>query len=211
MRTERWDEDGRVAFVLAGLDDRYRAAARGLGFGEERDAFARWFPAGSTEVDRAYDGFTKAIGPMLRQKAGEEPVPWADALRAVIAATDDQGVDWWLVGSEALAVLAVMAPLLSSALVAPVAPVGETPGWFCAWWCRVFVGACVDIAGDTFAWVDQPEPADFGPHAVARLESVVWEGHRLRVPPLGLQRAVNLRRRRQAVVAAFDWTRRTAG
>jgi hypothetical protein len=45
---------------------------------------------------------------------------------------------------------------------------------------------------------------DFGPAAASRLETVTWEGHALRVPPLGLQRAVNQRRGRAETVAAID-------
>jgi hypothetical protein len=104
VRVERWEADGRVGFALTGLGRGYHGAARDLGFGEERGAFVRWFPPGSTAVDEAHAGFADAIAAMLRQKAGEEPVPWEQALRAIVDATAGTAIDWWLAGSVALAV-----------------------------------------------------------------------------------------------------------
>jgi hypothetical protein len=54
------------------------------------------------------------------------------------------------------------------------------------------------------AGVDVPWPADFGPVAASRLETVTWESWQLRVPPLDLQRAVSQRRGLTARVALID-------
>ena len=47
-------------------------------------------------------------------------------------------------------------------------------------------------------------PADFGPAAAARLQTVAFEDWMIRVPPLDLQRAVNQRRGLTERVAMID-------
>jgi hypothetical protein len=44
------------------------------------------------------------------------------------------------------------------------------------------------------AWVDAPEPSDFGPVAWSRRTPIAWCGIDVAVPPLDLQLAVTRRR-----------------
>ncbi|MBN1967560.1 MAG: hypothetical protein JW910_23090, partial [Anaerolineae bacterium] len=62
------------------------------------------------------------------------------------------------------------------------------------WFCRAWLGARVEWVGEVAAWVDEPEPCDYGPVALARAEVVAWRGHAIHVPPLDLQLAVCARR-----------------
>ncbi len=115
-------------------------------------------------------------------------------------------IDWWLVGSAALAVrglaatprdvdLAVddagarcLGEALLDDLIEPVVPV---EGWVCDWFGRAFPGALVEWVGGVDECADQPAPSDFGPTAASRRETVSWRGHRLHVPPLDLQLTVS--------------------
>jgi hypothetical protein len=73
-----------------------------------------------------------------------------------------------------------------------VEPVTRLEGWVAEWGGRAFHGAL-------FEWVANVDPAlDAEPHeqgraAASRLETVIWCGHRVRVPPLELQLATAIR------------------
>ena len=57
--------------------------------------------------------------------------------------------------------------------------------------------ACrIDIASDPQACLDDPEPVDCGPYALANLQTIKWEGFRVRIPPIELQLNANRRRER---------------
>jgi hypothetical protein len=170
--------------------------------------WSRTFPRGTPHVDRAWENFQRLIEPCLRQSAGIDPVPWAEALAEVCRRLAGTDIDWWLTGSAALAVRGIaVAPgdldrvvsdegahrlgdLLLDGLIEPVAPAD----WFCRWWGRAMLGARVEWVGGIGPSADEPLPTDFGLVAAANLEAVRWQGHDLRVPPLDLQRAVGVRR-----------------
>jgi hypothetical protein len=54
----------------------------------------------------------------------------------------------------------------------------------------------IDIASDPQSSVDEPEPVDFGPYAKSKLETITWNGYKVRIPPIELQLNVNKRRHR---------------
>jgi hypothetical protein len=134
--------------------------------------------------------------------------------------TDGKPVGWWLTGSAALAVrgapiepgdidlvcgvsdAVALGGVFSDALVEPVAPAASES--ISEWWGCAFCGARIEWIGGPKPWVDDPLPADFGPAAAARLETVAFEDWMIRVPPLDLQRAVNQRRGLTERVAMID-------
>ena len=75
-------------------------------------------------------------------------------------------------------------------LIEPVTQVN----WFCRWWGRAFLYARIEWVGGVDERADQPTVSDFGSTAARRLETVSWQGHAIRVPPLDLQREVSQRR-----------------
>ncbi|HEX8959125.1 MAG TPA: hypothetical protein VF770_04835, partial [Solirubrobacterales bacterium] len=83
--------------------------------------------------------------------------------------------------------------LLLDALMEPVQP---TRGWIGECFGRAFLHAAVEWVGGVDPSVDAQGPNDFGPAAAARLETILWRGYPLRVPPLDLLLAVNERRGR---------------
>ena len=202
-------------FRLVGVEPALQEAATTLGFVREGDTFVRSFPEDARWLAEAWDNFVRHAETMLQQTA-EGAAPWDEALLAFIDRVE--GVDWWLAGSGALAVRGVevsprdldvvtdspgaqrLGELLVDALVEPVFA-GE--GWIARWWGRAFLGARVEWVAEVASWVDDPEPADFGPAAAAGLETVSWRGHGLRVPPLELQLAVAERRGLTDRVAAI--------
>ena len=92
-----------------------------------------------------------------------------------------EDVDWWLTGSAALAIRHVavvprdidlvvetgedaekLGEALSNWLVEHVL---RSEGWVARWFGRSFKAARIERVGEVEAWVDLPEPSDFGPVA----------------------------------------------
>lgn len=206
MHTRRRPDGDHTLFVVTDLDDAGREAARHLNFAPVEDGVARGFPSASPHLDRIYDTFAQRADDLFAQRAGARPVPWEKALESVIRRVEGRPIDWWLVGSAALAVrgLAVtprdvdlvvddagarhLGEALLDDLIEPVVPV---EGWVCHWFGRAFPGALVEWVGGVDERADRPTPSDYGPTAARRRETIRWRGHQLRVPPLELQLAVS--------------------
>ncbi len=154
---ERHDNEFRLVHVAEELVPAVRKAAFAAGDGY----WFKRFPPGTPHLDRAWTNFARLILPMLRQTAGLDPVPWADALATVCHRLIPAGVDWWLTGSAALAVRGIpvtpgdldlvvtdtdahrVGDLLLDGLIEPVAPAD----WFCSWWGRAMLTARVEWVG----------------------------------------------------------------
>ena len=88
-----------MRFVVVATDDRAAAALVRMGYlsaGGGRFA-TRWFPR-AAEPERHFARFTASIGPMVRQKAGLDPVLWEDALLAFVRRVEGAGIHLWLYG-----------------------------------------------------------------------------------------------------------------
>ena len=204
MRYERHGSEFRLVEVPAELLPAVRKAA----FTANGDHWVRAFPPEVPHLDVAWANFQRLIEPALRQIAGLSPVPWRETLSEVSRRLNGAGVDWWLTGSAALAVRGLpltpvdldlvisdgdahrVGELLLDGLIEPVSPAD----WFCRWFGRAVLGARVEWVGGVGPAADEPEVTDFGLVAAANLETVRWEGEEIRVPPVGLQRAVSVRR-----------------
>lgn len=218
MRTELRPIGDQVEFLLYGLDERCREAALSLGFQGAPERMARRFPADSPHLDRIYANFARSAEMLIAQRAVLRPAPWDEALARFLGWVDGAAIDWWLVGSAALAVRGLpvtpgdidlatdedgafrLGELLLDHLIEPVT---TNDGWVARAFGRAFPGACLEWVGGVRGWVDAMAPTDFGPYAEQRREQIVWRGHRLAVPPLDLQLAVNEHRGRSERAAAI--------
>jgi hypothetical protein len=208
VRFQRRDTGQGSEFRIIDVPGELLPAVRKTAFTDGGDHWHRAFPADTPHLDRAWVNFQRLIEPCLRQAAGLDPVPWQGTLAEVCRRLNGAGVDWWLTGSAALAVRGLpltpgdldlvvsdedarrVGDLLLDGLIEPVAPAD----WFCRWWGRAMLGARVEFVGGVGPAADEPEVTDFGPAAAARLETVRWREHTIRVPPVELQRAVSARR-----------------
>jgi hypothetical protein len=221
VRCERYDTEQVSEFRIVEVAGELLPGVRKSAFAEQNGHWVRSFPADTPQLDRAWANFERLIEPWLRQAAGLDEVPWQEALAVVCQRLNDAEVDWWLVGSAALAVRGVavtpgdldlvvsgadarrVGDLLLDGLVEPVAPAD----WFCDWWGRAVLGARVEWVGGLRPASDQPVVSDFGLVAAAHLEVVRWRSWEIRVPPLTLQRAASVRRGlgdRVRLIDAFD-------
>jgi hypothetical protein len=209
MKAMRRTEGSETHFIITELDPLYREAALELEFHQVADGFARTFPTNSPHLDRAYQNFARYAEALILQTARVQPAPWEQALLTLLEKIQGQNLDWWLVGSVALAVRGIdisprdidlsladgdahkLADLLLDYLIEPVQ---ATEDWFCNWFGRAFLHMRLEWVGGVDGRADDPEISDFGPTAASRRESIDWHGYRLYVPPLELQlRASELR------------------
>jgi hypothetical protein len=202
-----WQGD-ELRLVLEDVEPELEQAIRELAFAANGRRFERTFKASAQGAEEAAQRFPAVAEEMVFQTAALRPVPWERALETLVERAGSSGVRWWLTGSAALTARGLsirprdldlitdapgavqLAQELLELLVEPLAPGGALG----AWWGRAFVGARIEWLGDVRATVDADAPSDFGPAAASRLESVMWRGHELRVPPLQLQLEVSERR-----------------
>ncbi len=209
MKTHRKTVDQKIYFVVTDIDPALRDTLKGLYYSEFEGGFAKAFPADTSDLDEIYANFECYMPDLILQAAGMQPVPWEKCLLAVLERLKGQDLNWWLVGSGALAVrglpvtphdldLAVqdggstrLSALLLDCLIEPVS---DSRGWIWDWFGRCFLHARLEWVGNVNAQAEQDGPVDFGPTALARSEVIDWKGYSIKVPPLDLQLAVSERR-----------------
>jgi hypothetical protein len=207
LETELRTTEARAVFVVRTDEPALQEALAGLLYAPGEMEFTRSFPPGAPGLADAYRRFERCARELLEQAAHLRVVPWQDALRDAATRLDRASVEWFLCGSAGLAARGIdvepgdvdlvvsdharAMSALGDALVEPVGHDAER-GWVAAWFGRAFLGARVEwIAG---VYPEVSEPNEFGADAMARLETVDWQGRRIRVTPLDLQLAVCERR-----------------
>jgi hypothetical protein len=222
MATRRWTDAGTTWFAVSGVGPELAASAERvlMDYQHSDGEWRRGYPAGTPGLDICWRNFASCAEPMLRQAARLEPVPWRETMHELCRRTSGREPDWWVAGSTALAVRGVaiepgdidlvcsddgarsLGLIFTDALIEPV--VCDPSSQLSSYWGRAFLTARLEWIGAPGPGVDSPSPADFGPIAASRLETVAWEGWQLRVPPLDLQRAVSQRRGLTTRVALID-------
>ncbi len=208
---------------IADADPDQRAALEELGFGP---GLARRYPPGTRYFDRAVANLGQGLDEMVRQRITRTAPGWAGALRDLLDRAGQARVPLAVVGSVALAVrgvdvrpgdIDVITTMEGADALGdcyqdvPVVPVATSPGF--GRWGRAFTG------GIRVEWLGNPARAWEGPWPLAAsawsvaspFEEVSWEHRILRVPPLEVQRRVEVHRQRPDRVAAIDEYRRTRG
>jgi len=199
---------GSDAFFVVRTDEPgFSAALSELAYESEDGEFARRFPGDATDLDAIFARFEQHVVELLEQTARRRPVLWEAALAEVAARLEAHAVEWFLVGSGALAVRGIdieprdldlvvfdherTAMALADLLIEP--PLEDRDrGWVAAWFGRAFLGARVEwIAG---VYAEAAVESEFGPAAAEPLERVRWRGRELRLSPLDLQLDVARRR-----------------
>lgn len=198
-----------------------RAALEKLGFGP--DLFRR-YPLNTRYFDRAVKNLRRVLGEMVRQQIAGTAPAWAGPLNDVLRFAEWERVPVAVVGSVALAVRGVgvlpadidvitttegVDALAGSFLETLVMPSADVPGF--GRFCRAFTG------GIRVEWLGNRARIQAGPWPLAAsewsisspFEEVCWENWILRVPPLEVQRRVEVHRQRPDQVAAIDEYLRT--
>lgn len=203
LETRVEEHDGQARFLVAAQDPTYRERLLHMGYllVEDRDQFAtRWFIA-SAATRRCYERFAASIESMVLQSARLVSVPWQEALHAAVSRLNRSGETWWLYGSAALAIRGIevqpgdidlnvsdcelTGKIFDDLLITPVE---QLDGWVAHCGGRAFSHAIIEWLSEPRADLDDPTaPREQGPFIEPYLESVAWQGHTVRVPPLSAQ------------------------
>lgn len=222
MKTLRLNVGSNALFVLTEVAPELHDAVRGLYYQPVEAGFAKTFPRDTPQLDGIYQHFERHAADMVLQAAHRQAVDWPRALDALLQRLAGERIEWYLVGSVALALRGIdvqphdldlvvsddeggerLSELLADHLIEPVQ---RSPGWIWNSFGRAFLHARIEWVARVNPQADQPEPSDFGPAAAQRLENVGWRGADIRVPPLDLQLAVAQRRglgERAELIRAF--------
>ena len=209
MKTLLRTEGTRTSFIIADLDPVYSKVARALDYDEIEAGFAKTFPAEASHLASIFEQLSRSAEEMILQAADIHVVPWQEALLAFLQRIERQHVNWWLVGSTALAVRGLkivphdidlcvddasahtLGAVLGDCLIEPVQ---DVRGWVCNWFGRAFMHARIEWVGGVDENLDEDEVTDFGPIAASRKETITWHGYEIQIPPLDLQLLVSERR-----------------
>lgn len=209
MKTLLRTEGTRTTFIITDLDPAYSKVVQALDYEETAAGFAKTFPANAPHLAAIFERFSRCAEEMVLQAANVHPVPWQEALLAFLQRIEGKQINWWLVGSAALAVRGLnivphdidlcvddasahtLGIMLEDCLIEPVQDVS---GWISHWFGRAFFHARIEWVGGVDAHVDDDEITDYGPIAASRKETIIWHGYELQVPPLDLQLQVSERR-----------------
>lgn len=221
MRTALEIQGSEVVFLVLDLEKELVDAVQALDFRPMGDDFGQVYPGNHPELDRIYRNFEQHAHELVLQQARLRPIPWEKALLAFCEAVEGEDIDWWLTGSAALAVrgrdmvpgdldLAVAAesaPKLEALLIDDII---EPPraGFISDTFTRAFRHACIEWIAGIDDRADQHLVGDVGLTAASRLETIVWHGYSIWVPPLDLQLVVNEAR---GLTDRVDWIKREIG
>ncbi len=211
MKTWTETTNKGVAFRVSDVPENRRQLLADDYYLPEGDDFVRYYPADDPNVLAAAPNFAEHGVAFLRQTWADEPAPWKEALAELVKRIEPLSPEWLLTGSCPLALRGIdVAPrgvdvifaekdfepvrrAFADIAILPIVPCGE---WVAAAFGVAFKGAQISMAFGCKEDVDELNPTDSGPYALAHAETLEWEGHPLRVTPLQLSLNINLRRGR---------------
>lgn len=206
--------DDTLALILTELAPQYQQAAQDTGYILTDEGFVRKLIVNPAALDPAFldrivTNCYASLESLFAQRAGLQPVPWDQTLLTFLKRIEGRELDWWLMGSAALAARGIdVSPgdvdlctgeedalILQNLLIDHlIQPVEHSKGWIGTWFGRAFLSCKLEWLGGVNESADAYGISDFGPVARTRLETIEWRGHTLRVPPLDLQLDVCIRR-----------------
>lgn len=211
MKISFEERGGDTVFRIDDVDSKYVPAFQSCFYQREGQSFIKKFSKDTKDLAVIQRNYTSYAQEMFNQLGNFHPTPWENALTAFAERMDIAKVGWWLVGSCAASIRGILIVphdidiMIDSKDVGTVhrlfldhiiEPIIDTQGWVTKDFGVIFLHARIDIASDPSPSSDKPEPSDFGPFAEKHLEEVIWNGYRIKVPPLNLYLNVNKRRGR---------------
>jgi hypothetical protein len=195
-------EDGRRLVTLTEVPRAYtHNLVRGLDFVRDGGRFTWEYPADAPCWDAAARNWERDGAEMLDQAHGVCPVDWEAGLAWIAPILDEQGADWFVIGSAAMAVRGLdvapggvdiamdepaadrLMPHVADGVLQPIVDMGEWP--VATRKGHLFHGCAIwTIAG----MKEQPtRPTLWDAAARASLDTVTWRDREVRVPPIELQ------------------------
>ena len=205
------EAEGKVYFRITEFAPKYLPVFRACYYQEYESGFYKVYPASYPGIEGIRQNFVHYGQTMFDQLGYFAPNPWKKGLLTFIERVAGRQLNWWLTGSCAVCLRGIpLQPhdvdiMVDSADISAIMeifkddifePILGTDGWVTKDFGVLFLGCRIDIASDPADCMDDPEPVDCGPFAKAHLETIIWQGHAVKIPPLALSIAVNKRRER---------------
>ncbi|MHA2246225.1 MAG: nucleotidyltransferase domain-containing protein [Candidatus Hodarchaeales archaeon] len=193
------DKGNEVIFLINTSKENYRTVLRKLQYPELEEGFGRSFSKDIPHLEKYFERFKETAEEMIKQTAGEVPIPWEKAFLTFLELIESEPLHWWVTGSCALALYGVeiiphdidlvtdyesaskLGELLENYVYEPVA---DTKGWFCKWFGRAFLHIRIEWIGGVFEDGSVQIQKDFGLIAEKQLRFINWRNYRIKVPPL---------------------------
>jgi len=178
---------------------------------KDGNSYVKNFPASTPYLDKIVAHYQRYSEEMFLQLVYQRPIPWEKGLLEFLKRVNTSDIDWWLTGSCAACIrginmnphdVDIMVDSRSVELISElfrddiIEPIIDTNGWLTKDFGVLFIHCRIDIASDPQSSLDEPEPVDCGPYAKSKLETIIWNGYKVRIPPIELQLNVNKRRQR---------------
>jgi hypothetical protein len=215
MKIAFTDIGENVEFRITDFDPKYIPVFEMCFYHHDENGYYKLFSLSTRNLDEIKANYQRDAATMFNQLGYFEPIPWEEALEEFCSRVHASGIRWWLTGSCAACLRGIalnphdvdimidsrdkerIAELFHDCLIEPIV---DTNGWVTKDFGVLFKHARIDIASDPSPVLDNPQPVDCGPYALANLETINWRGYEIKIPPLHLQEYVNeLRNRSERV------------
>lgn len=211
--------DGQVIYRIFDFDPKYEKVLQMCFYQNDGNGYIKKYPNDAKYIEKMKKRYSKYAQEMFDQLGYFTNVPWESGLKKFCSMAEESNINWWLTGSCASCIRGVkLNPhdidiMIDSVSVEDITelfqdyliePIIDTNGWLTKDFGVIFMDVRIDIASDPAAVLDDPEPVDCGPYALNHLETVEWEDFQIKVPPLELQLAVNMKRGRMDRVRKIE-------
>lgn len=214
MRIDLRETEHCLTYVINQVPEVFWPALQHFYFHQEGGEFSKSFQKTTLmfpPTSRLRENLEASLEKMLQNNLGTPPFAWEETLEAAAALLDAHGIRWWLAGSAACAIrgidilpndLDIMTyrseiPKLQAAFNhLAVEPFHFVTDWVVTGFGVVYLHGRVDVALEPHESADAYGRPDFGTYAMNNLETVVWRGYQIKVPPLELHIGPNLARKR---------------
>lgn len=219
MKISFEEKDENIIFRVSDFTPEYEKVLKMCFYQNDGNNYIKTYPQKIKNIEKIKNYYFNNAFEMFSQLGYFKPIPWEKALNEFCLKIKNTGIDWWLTGSCAACIRGIklnphdidiminskdverIADIFSDYIIEPII---DTQGWVTKDFGVLFLHARIDIASDPQERLDNPEPVDCGPYAQNHLETVFWNGHNIKVPPLKLQLYVNKIRNRTDRAALIE-------
>ena len=147
------------------------------------------------------ENFEKSLEDMIANTLGNSKMDWEESLIDIIEIMEKNNINWWLAGSAACAVRGInitpgdidlmtykteidkIEKAFKDYIIEPFTHVND---WIVKGFGTIYLKGKIDFAFEPEESSDDYGKMDFGVYAMNNLETIIWNGHSIKVPPIEL-------------------------
>jgi len=216
MRIKIENTKTEIKYILKKVPQKYYEAIQHYFFQLNGDIFTKTYIKNqfmfSHDIRIIEQRFSMFLADMLEVTIGHKIMDWELALENIIKIMDEHKINWWLTGSAACAVrgiriiprdIDIMTYKTEISKIEKayenyiVEPFHHVTDWLLKGFGVVFLNGRIDFAFEPEENSDADEKFDFGFYASKNLETIMWRGNQVKVPPVELHVKSNENRKRE--------------